>query len=173
MKLKITISSIMALFFIFIFALNSCIMLTPAETPSKETSVKEQESKETETTSKESAADQIKVSKPQQNQEVQSPLIVEGEARGTWFFEASFPVKLLDANGNVIATHFAQAQGDWMTEDFVPFKAQIEFEKPATDTGVLILEKDNPSGLPENDAKIEIPVRFDNQSAKIIEDTDP
>ncbi|MCX6384936.1 MAG: hypothetical protein NTV16_10770 [Actinobacteria bacterium] len=57
--------------------------------------------------------------------------------------------------------------------DFVPFKAQIKFEKPATDTGVLILEKDNPSGLSENDAKIEIPVRFDNQSAKIIEDTDP
>jgi len=191
MKPKIIISSIMALVFIFIFALNSCIMLTPAETPSKEPSAsniesegtigKEQESKETEvtaaketeTTSKESAADQIKVSKPQPNQVVESPLIIEGEARGTWFFEATFPVKLLDANGDVIATHFVQAQDDWMTEDFVPFKAQIEFEKPATDTGVLVLKKDNPSGLPENDAKIEIPVRFDNQSAKIIEDTDP
>ncbi|MBE3090285.1 MAG: Gmad2 immunoglobulin-like domain-containing protein [Actinobacteria bacterium] len=175
MKLKITISSIMALvfIFIFIFTLNSCIMLTPAETTPEETTVKEQESKETETTSKESAANQIKVSKPQPNQVVESPLIIEGEARGTWFFEASFPVKLLDANRDVIATHFAQAQDDWMTEDFVPFKAQIEFEKPATDTGILILEKDNPSGLPENDAKIEIPVRFDNQSAKIVEDTDP
>ena len=174
MKLKITISSIMALvfIFIFIFALNSCIMLTPAETPPKESSVKEQESKETETTSKESAADQIKVSKPQPNQVVESPLIIEGEARGKWFFEASFPVKLLDANGDLIATHFARAQEDWMTEDFVPFKAQIEFEKPATDTGVLVLKKDNPSGLPENDASIEIPVRF-NQSEKIIEDTDP
>src|SRR5450756_1203227 len=166
MKLKITISSIMAL--VFIFALNSCIMLTPAETTSEETTVKEQESKETETTSKESAADQIKVSKPQPNQVVESPLIIEGEARGTWFFEASFPVKLRDANGDVIATHFAQAQEDWMTEDFVPFKVQIKFEKPATDTGVLILEKDNPSELSENDAKIEIPVRFNNQSAKII-----
>jgi len=173
MKLKITISSIMALVFIFIFALNSCTMLIPAETTSTETSVKEQESKETETTSKESAADQIKVSKPQPNQMVESPLIIEGEARGTWFFEATFPVKLLDANGDVIATHFAQAQGEWMTEDFVLFKAELIFEKPATDIGVLILEKDNPSGLPENDASIEIPVRFDNQSAKITEDTDP
>jgi len=179
MKLKITISSIMAL--VFIFALNSCIMLTPAETTSKETSVKEQESKETEattaieteTTAKETISDQIRVTKPQPNQLVESPLMIEGEARGTWFFEATFPVKLLDANEDVIATYFAQAQGEWMTEDFVLFKAQLIFEKPVTDTGVLILEKDNPSGLTENDANIEIPVSFDNQSAKIIEDTDP
>ena len=182
MKIKVIISSIMVLTIIFIFALNSCTMLTPAETTFKETlsSNIEQESKETEVTAAKETettakdiSEQIKVTKPQPNQVIQSPLTIEGEARGTWFFEATFPVKLLDANGDVIATHFAQAQDDWMTEDFVPFKAQIEFEKPATDTGLLILEKDNPSGLPENDAKIEIPVRFDNQSAKIIEDTDP
>jgi hypothetical protein len=156
-------------------------MLAPAETTSKETSVKEQESKETEattaietaTTAKETISDQIRVTKPQPNQLIESPLMIEGEARGTWFFEATFPVKLLDASGDVIATYFAQAQGEWMTEDFVLFKAQLIFEKPVTDTGVLILEKDNPSGLTENDANIEIPVSFDNQSAKIIEDTDP
>jgi hypothetical protein len=193
MKLKTAISTMIALGIILmlIFTLNACIKLTPVEATSKETTVKEQESKEaetitaketettavtskeTETTLTESMADQIKVSKPLPDQIIQSPFMVEGEARGTWFFEASFPVKLLDANGNVIASHFAQAQGDWMTEDFVPFKSQLEFENPDTDTGVLILEKDNPSGLPENDAKIEIPVRFGNQSAKIIEDTDP
>ena len=180
MKLKITISLIIVLTIIFIFALNSCTMLASAETTSKETSVKEQESKETEATTtietetiaKDTTSDQIKVSKPQPNQVVESPLIIEGEVRGTWFFEATFPVKLYDANGDIIATHFAQAQGEWMTEDFVSFTAQLVFEKPTTDAGVLILEKDNPSGLPENDAKIEIPVRFDNQSAKIIEDTD-
>jgi hypothetical protein len=179
MKLKIIISSIMAL--VFIFTLNSCIILAPAETTFKETSVKEQESKETEattaketeTTVKDTTLDQIKVTKPQPNQLVESPLAIEGEARGTWFFEASFPVELIDANGDIIAAHFAQAQGEWMTEDFVAFKSELIFEKPASDTGVLLLKKDNPSGLPENDAKIEIPVRFDNQSAKIIKDTDP
>jgi hypothetical protein len=193
MKLKIFISSIMALVFIFIliFTLNSCNTFTQAEATPKETSVKIQElkettattakvaketadiSKETEATLKESAEDKIKVTNPLPNQVIESPLIIEGEARGTWYFEASFPVKLLDANGYVITAHFAQAQADWMTEDFVPFKSQIEFAKPATDTGVLVLEKDNPSGLPENDAKVEIPVRFDNKSVKIIEDTDP
>ena len=189
MKLKITISTIMALIFviILIFMLNSCVKATPVKITSRETPAKIQEPKqtesaaaietketdttsnetettsnETETTSKEPAEDRIKVTKPLPNQVIENPLIIEGEARGTWFFEASFPVKLLDANGNVIASHFAQAQSDWMTENFVAFKAQIEFEKPSTDTGVLVLEKDNPSGLPENDAKIEIPVRFNN-----------
>jgi hypothetical protein len=182
MKLKITISSTMTLvfIFIFIFALNSCTMLTPAETTPMETSVKEQESteteataaKETETTVKDTTSDQIKVTKPQPNQIIQSPLTIEGEARGSWFFEGVFPIMLLDSNGNAIARHFAQVQGEWMTEDFVLFKAELIFEKPSTDTGILILEKDNPSGLSENDASIEIPVRFD-QSVKIVEGTDP
>jgi hypothetical protein len=187
MKIKIIISLIMVI--IVIFAFSSCSILVPAEPTSKVTSSNEQESnktettaskdtetnstKETETTAADATSDQIKVTNPLPNQAIQSPLIIEGEARGIWFFEATFPVKLLDANGNIIAAHFAQAQGEWMTEDFVSFKAQIEFEKPASDTGVLVLEKDNPSGLPENDAKIEIPVRFDSQSDKIVENADP
>ena len=48
MKIKVIISSIMVLTIIFIFVLNSCTMLTPAETTSMETSVEEQETKETE-----------------------------------------------------------------------------------------------------------------------------
>jgi len=125
------------------------------------TTATETTAEETETTVKDAASDQIKVTKPTPNQVIQSPLAVEGEARGTWYFEASFPVKLLDANGNVIAASPAQAQSDWMTDNFVPFKVQIEFKKPATSTGVLVLEKDNPSGLPKNAAKIEIPIRFE------------
>ena len=114
-----------------------------------------------ETTAKDATSDQIKVTTPIPNQLIQNPLIVEGEARGTWYFEATFPVKLLDANGNLIASSAAQAQGDWTTDNFVLFKVQIEFKKPATPTGVLVLEKDNPSGLPKNAAKIEIPIRFE------------
>jgi uncharacterized protein HemX len=104
--------------------------------------------------------DLIKVNNPRPNQEISSPLTIEGEARGSWFFEADFPVKLYDANDNLIATAIAQAQDDWMTEDFVPFVAEIEFEKPETDQGTLILEKDNPSGLPKNDDQLIMPVEF-------------
>ena len=45
-----------------------------------------------------------------------------------------------------------------MTEDFVPFGATIEFESPAVQKGTLLLKRDNPSGLPENDEEFRIPV---------------
>lgn len=105
-------------------------------------------------------ADIIKVTTPISNAMVQSPLKVTGEARGCWYFEASFPVRLFDANGKELAVKPAQAQGEWMTTELVPFEVILEFTKPKTSTGVLRLEKDNPSGLPEHDQAIEIPVRF-------------
>ncbi|MBI1971346.1 MAG: hypothetical protein HYS52_00665 [Candidatus Wildermuthbacteria bacterium] len=58
-------------------------------------------------------ADLIRVNKPKPNGAVQSPLLVEGEARGFWFFEASFPIQLLDGNGKQIAIAVAQAQDEW------------------------------------------------------------
>ncbi len=90
-----------------------------------------------------------------------SPLKVEGVARGTWFFEASFPVLLTDAYGKTIASGAAKAQGDWMTTDYVRFSASLEFkDTPEPGAGKLIFKKDNPSGLPENEDFRGIPVVF-------------
>ena len=36
--------------------------------------------------------DRIRVNNPRPNQTISSPLTVTGEARGSWYFEASFPV---------------------------------------------------------------------------------
>lgn len=105
-------------------------------------------------------SDLIRPATPKNNELIKSPLIVRGEARGTWFFEASFPVKLLDANGKEITVKPAQTKSDWMTSNFVPYEAVLEFRAPAMDTGFLVLKKDNPSGLPENDRELRIPVRF-------------
>ena len=102
----------------------------------------------------------IRLDPPKPNEIVKSPLLIDGEARGTWYFEASFPVSLYDANGKLLARTPAEAQGEWMTENFVPFKAGLKFDPPTTDTGFLILEKDNPSGLPEHADELKIPVRF-------------
>lgn len=104
--------------------------------------------------------DKIKVEAPLSGALVKSPLKIKGQARGTWYFEASFPVKLLDGSGREIAVVPAQAQGEWMTENWVPFEAMLEFAAPETELGLLILEKDNPSGLPENADSISLPVRF-------------
>jgi hypothetical protein len=111
--------------------------------------------------------DVIHVWEPRSGDVVVSPLAILGEARGTWYFEASFPVKLLDGNGKVLAEHYAEAQGDWMTADYVAFKGSLEFEAPDTAEGTLVLKKDNPSGLPEHEDEIRIPVRFGKKTAPV------
>ena len=105
--------------------------------------------------------DLIRSGFPRPNQEIESPLVVNGEARGTWFFEGDFPIILTDWDGKIIAEGYATAQGDWMTEDFVQFSGNLDFEKPEyNNKGILIFQKDNPSGLPENDDALEIPIKF-------------
>ena len=111
--------------------------------------------------------DLIQVENLKANEIISSPIIVKGTARGYWFFEASFPIKLFDENGELLAIAVAQAQGDWMTEDFVPFSAELKFESPKTEKGTLVLEKDNPSGLPENADELRIPVMFSKETKTI------
>jgi len=114
-----------------------------------------------------SKADLIVVTSPLPLGTVSNPLSVIGEARGYWYFEADFPVALTDWNGLIIGEGIATAQDEWMTEDFVPFVATIDFvssynssDPDFMQNGFLILQRDNPSGLPENDDALEIPVRF-------------
>lgn len=104
--------------------------------------------------------DLIRVTNIQPNQKINSPVKIVGEARGVWFFEASFPVSVFDDNGELLGNGIATAKDEWMTENFVPFEANITFTKPQTDIGRLVLRKDNPSGLSENDDALFIPVAF-------------
>ena len=104
---------------------------------------------------------------PRPGDTIASPLHISGQARGYWFFEASFPVVLTDWDGKIIAESFATADGEWMTEEFVPFTAVFSFASPYAEgdpdfmrNGTLILQKDNPSGLPEHDDALEFPVVF-------------
>jgi hypothetical protein len=113
--------------------------------------------------------DLIRVQSPQANALVSSPLSLVGEARGNWYFEASFPVELVDDNGFMLAQAPVQAKGEWMTTEFVPFEQTLSFAKPSTPTGRLILHKDNPSGLPQYDDSITVPVRFAETSAQTTE----
>jgi len=92
---------------------------------------------------------------------ITSPVIIEGKARGVWFFEASFPIIIVDWDGLIIGQGIAQAQSEWMTTDYVPFRAEILFIKSAVkNNGWIILKKDNPSGLSQNDDAFEVPIVF-------------
>jgi hypothetical protein len=107
--------------------------------------------------------DKVILSNPLENQEIKSPLVVEGMAVGNWFFEGDFPVILTNWDGLIIAEGIATAQGDWMTEEFVPFKAELEFEvdTSVSNRGSLILHKDNPSDIREYDDAFELPILFE------------
>ena len=66
------------------------------------------------------------VSAPIMNTAIVSPVAIAGQAMG-WYFEAVFPVKILDGDGTVLGEGQAQAQSDWMTTSSVPFLAIISF----------------------------------------------
>ncbi len=116
----------------------------------------------TATTTLASLDDLITVTSPLPNSIISSTTItVTGKARGNWYFEASFPVKLKDANGTVIAQGPAQAQSDWMTTDYVPFIISLTFPaQPTGSKGTLVLMNDNPSGDPAKQKELDIPVIF-------------
>ena len=112
-------------------------------------------------------ADLITLTTPLPNSVVANPLLISGSARGNWYFEGSFPIVLTNWDGLIIAEGYATALGEWMTKDFVPFSATLEFTslypgkgQDFMKRGSLILKKDNPSGLPENDDALEIPIQF-------------
>ena len=105
-------------------------------------------------------AAEVVVESPVRGQIVTSPLTVKGVARGTWYFEANLPVTLKDSNGNVLAQKGFQAKSEWMTTDFVPFEDTLTFSQPQTEFGLLVIERDNPSGLPEFDKSFIVQVRF-------------
>ena len=119
---------------------------------------------------KASKDDLIVLDSPLPMANIKSPLILTGKARGNWYFEGSFPVNIVDWDGLIIGEGVAKAKVDpdatagagWMTTDYVDFEATINFtaNTGVSNHGSIILKKDNPSGLPENDNALEVPILF-------------
>ncbi len=97
------------------------------------------------------SADLITVSNPTPDSVTGKEFTVMGAARGTWYFEASFPIEVRDTEGNLIARGIGQPVGgaDWMTEEFVPFSSEITVPETFIGEAVLVLMNVYPSGLPE------------------------
>ncbi|MBI3573863.1 hypothetical protein HY090_02330 [Candidatus Kaiserbacteria bacterium] len=101
--------------------------------------------------------DMIFVTTPKPNQSTTGTIVIKGFARGTWFFEASFPIEVRNDRGLTIGEGQGRADTDWMTKNFVPFTAEVNlslYNGPAT----IVLKKDNPSGDPARDASLSFPV---------------
>lgn len=106
----------------------------------------------------------IKIEKPLPNKVVTSPLIIKGKALGYWFFEANAPIEIQDKNFNTLAESYIEAEGKWMTEDFVDFSGKIEFESPNYKRGYLIFKRANPSGKKSKDRSYKLPILFSSKN---------
>lgn len=109
-----------------------------------------------------SALEDIREVSVSAGEEVSFPFTVRGEARGFWFFEGSAPLYVVDERDVVVGSGFIEAEGDWMTERFVPFSGTVSLRgevKRGSDLAV-VLERHNASGLPQHDASVRIPVSY-------------
>ncbi len=77
-------------------------------------------------------------------------VVIRGRATGSWYAEAAFPVKLLAGDGRELAATTAVAEGSWMTEGYVPFRAELRLQGPIPARAMLVLARANPSGLARN-----------------------
>src|SRR3989338_8146655 len=100
----------------------------------------------------------VVVTSPKANSTVGNIFVVSGSAPGPWYFEASFPIKIVDKGNNFIGQGIAQAQGEWVTTDLVTFTATVTLDGTYSGPATVVLLRDNPSGMPENDDSVSIPV---------------
>jgi len=102
------------------------------------------------------------------NQPITSGLTVEGKVKGNWFFEASFPVEIYDANNKKLAMVLAQTKENWMTAETISFFAKLNFPKPTTEQGFVVFRKDNPSALPQHDREFRVKVKFSGYNQNLL-----
>lgn len=76
---------------------------------------------------------------------------VKGKVSGEWFFEGTFPVRVLTENEEIIKSLSATTDDDWMTSDLVSFSFKLDTNLEKESVVVIRFEKANPSGIGEND----------------------
>lgn len=106
----------------------------------------------------------IQITSPLPGDIVDQDFVVTGKARGPWFFEASFPVSVFDESGNLISRTVAQADGEWMTTDFVLFAGALHIPLSYKGKLRIVAEKDNPSDMREKDASVSFWVNKNTQT---------
>ncbi len=113
----------------------------------------------------------IVIISPFREQVINSPLNITGYVNGKeWaaYEGQAGNIELMDSQGKIIATGILIAKTEW-TKFPVYFEAEIKYNTPIGEKGVLIFHNENPSGLIEKNRRIEIPVIFGNYLSETIE----
>lgn len=103
----------------------------------------------------ESTIELATVSAPLSGARVTSPLHVSGVAPANWFFENQFPVRLIGANGEEIASAPAHPRVSWTDPGPKEFDTELSFS--AIGSATLVLEEDMP-GEGNEPRQVRIPV---------------
>jgi hypothetical protein len=151
------------LFLVILVMVYLLVTLPAPQAPTVATSTPQQpivqpEPKEPEPEVPQPLSKRVEVTTPKPNTTVGSTFVVSGKAPGNWYFEADFPIMIRDGEGNVLARTYASAQGDWMTTELVAFTSTIHLDTVYKGPATLILLRNNPSGLPEHDDAVEVPI---------------
>ncbi len=110
-------------------------------------------------TAKPPLSKQVQILSPKANESVGKKFTVTGKAPGNWFFEGSAPIQVRDSETSKIFQGVAKVSGDWMTTKLVPFSADIIIQG-YSGNATLVFLRDNPSGMPENDDSVELPIKI-------------
>jgi len=114
------------------------------------------------------AQEGIQITSPKANEEISSPLKITGVTSGWNGFEGQVgTVKLLDYNGNQLASGILTATTDWMVPP-TSFETTLNFTAANSGPGTLVFNNENPSGLPEYDKTFTLPVKINAESETMI-----
>lgn len=148
-KNLLVLIALFALFLTLFVVLYDKKANTPADIPIQETTYKASYIN--------ASPDSIVIDLPWPGAVTGKVFMIRGEARGSWYFEGSFPVIVFAGDGSVLWQGPATAQNDWMTEDFVPFTATATIPETYSGKATLLLKKDNPSGEASRDGSVSFP----------------
>lgn len=108
-----------------------------------------------------SAENMIKLTNPPVGSSLSPNDMIAGLAKGPWYQAGVAPIIITDEKGSILAEGTIRAQGNWMTNESVPFIANIVIPAQASGSiGVIIIKNANPAGLPANDLSVETVFRF-------------
>lgn len=110
---------------------------------------------------------ELKVLNIVKGDEVQSPVVIEGEAKASWFQDEKFPVLIWDSQERIIGNGVAQAKAEIdprNLEEMIPFIATVDFTLSDLKTGYIVLQHRSPQGVVVSKGSVKIPVQFVQRS---------
>lgn len=110
-----------------------------------------------------SKGDVVLVLDPDSGDTIGCGVTVMGTVPSSWVFEDNFPISVEDPEGNDVMAGYAKSYGDSMSQDKVDFSGSIKCIGVNCYSGdvFLVIHKENPSGLTENDDSVRIPLIMD------------